>query len=49
MDLIWKGSAKFFRLSANIYLKLLFLAKLLKYFTTDLLELIRNRRGWYKF
>ena len=49
VDLTWKGSAKFFRLSANIYLKLLFLAKLLKYFTTDLLELIRNRRGWYKF
>ena len=49
MDLTWKGGAKVFRLSANIYLKLLFLAKLLKYFTTDLLELIRNRRGWYKF
>ena len=46
MDLTWKGGAKVFRLSANIYLKL---AKLLKYFTTDLLELIRNRRGWYKF
>ena len=39
MDLTWKGCAKVFHLSANIDLKLLFLAKLLIYFTTDLLEL----------
>ena len=40
------GCAKLFLLSANIYLKLIFLAKLLKSFiNTDLLELIRNRRG----
>ena len=38
-----------FPFSANIYLKLIFLAKLVKSFDTDLLELIRNRRGWYKF
>ena len=31
------------------YLKLIFLAKLVKSFNTDLLELIRNRRDWYKF
>ena len=47
MDLTWKGSAKIFLLSSNIYLKLIFLAKLVKSFNTDLLELIRNRRGWY--
>ena len=49
MDLTWKRCAKVFLLSANIYLKLIFLAKLVKSFDTDLLELIRNRRGWYKF
>ena len=50
MDLTWKGCAKVFLLFVNIYLKLIFLAKLLKSFiNTDLLELIRNRRGWYKF
>ena len=49
MDLAWKGCAKVFLLSANIYLKLIFLAKLVKSFNTDLLELIRNWRGWYKF
>ena len=50
MDLTWKGCAKIFLLFVNIYLKLIFLAKLLKSFiNTDLLELIRNRRGWYKF
>ena len=46
MDLTWKGCAKVFLLSANIYLKLIFLAKLVKSFNTDLLELIRNWRGW---
>ena len=49
VDLTWKGCAKVFLLSANIYLKLIFLAKLVKSFNTDLLELIRNRRGCYKF
>ena len=49
MDLTWKGCAKIFLLSSNKYLKLIFLAKLVKSFNTDLLELIRNRRGWYKF
>ena len=50
MDLTWKGCAKVFLLFVNIYLKLIFLAKLLKSFiNNDLLELIRNRRGWYKF
>ena len=47
MDLTWKGCAKVFLLSANIYRKLIFLAILSKSFiNTDLLELIRNWRGW---
>ena len=42
MDLTWKGCAKVFLLSANIYLKLIFLAKLLKSFiNTDFWNLLR--------
>ena len=41
MDLTWKGRAKIFLLSVNIiiYLKCFVLAKLLKSFNKDLLEL----------
>ena len=39
MDLTWKGCAKVFLLSVNIYLKCIVLAKLLKSFNKDLLEL----------
>ena len=39
MDLTWKGGAEVFLLFANIYFKLIVLAKLLKSFSKELLEL----------
>ena len=39
MDLTWKGGAEVFLLFANIYFKRIVLAKLLKSFSKDLLEL----------
>ena len=39
MDLTWKGCATVFLLSANIYLKRIVLANLLKSLNNDLLEL----------
>ena len=39
MDLTWKGGAEVFLLFANIYFKRIVLAKLLKSFSEDLLDL----------